>query len=198
MRTHAYGSAARVVVGCLLGLGLASCGKTRQTEMSRADTIPSGSTAPPSTASRPGIRFDPAALRPGTPVGELVTESVAARRTPIDSTYVGVARFRGQMRLSGWTLRNPDPDLYEVAICFEADSASATRMPRWSGDERRPWFCFGNRADAARALGPPSEGVPATIVIERLTINRGLSDEVNSAWFVLLVRGGPAESRPAG
>jgi hypothetical protein len=108
---------------------------------------------------------------------------------------VGVARFRGQIELSGWTLRNPDPDLYDVAICFEADSASESRLPRWSGDERRPWFCFGNRADAARAVGPPSEGVPATIVVERFTIHRGLSDQVNSARFVRLVRGGPAASR---
>jgi hypothetical protein len=83
-------------------------------------------------------------------------------------------------------------------VCFEADSASASRLPRWSGDERRSWFCFGNRHDATRALGPASDGVPATIVIERFTINRGLSDQVNSAWFVQLVRGGPAGSRPAG
>ena len=190
---------ARVAAGvCLLGLALAACGEERQTETSRVATIRSATTASLAAPSQPGIRFDPVALRPGTPVGELVAESVDARRTPLDSSYVGVARFRGRMRLSGWTLRNPDPDLYDVAVCFEADSASASRLPRWSGDERRPWFCFGNRHDAARALGPASEGVPATIVIERFTINRGLSDQVNSAWFVQLVRGGPAGSRPAG
>ena len=182
---------------CLLGLALAACGEERQTETSRANTIRSATTASLASPSRPGIRFDPVALRPGTPVGELVVESVDARRTPIDSSYVGVARFRGRVRLSGRTLRNPDPELHDVAICFEADSASASRLPRWLGDERRPWFCFGNRQDAARALGPASEGVPATIVIERFTINRGLSDQVNSAWFVQLVRGGRAESRPA-
>jgi hypothetical protein len=39
-------------------------------------------------------------------------------------------------------------------------------------------------------LGPPSEGVPATIVIDQFTIHRGHSDEVNSARFVRLVRRG--------
>ena len=71
---------------------------------------------------------------------------------------------------------------------------SAARLPRWLGDERRPWFCFENRDAAARALGPPSEGVQATIVIERFTIHRGGSDEVNSASFVRLVRGGPTSA----
>ena len=133
---------------------------------------------------RPGIRFDPATLRPGTRVGSLVAESVEARRTVVDSTFVGIARFRGQIELTGKTLRHPDVDLAKIAICFEADSASASLLPRWTGDERRPWFCFVNQADAARALGPPSEGVPATIVVDAFTIHRGLSDQVNSARFL--------------
>lgn len=140
---------------------------------------------------RPGIRFDPSRLRRGTSVGTLTADSVEARRTPVNSTFVGTARFRGSIEVSGWTLRHPDPDLYRVVTCFEGDSASAARLPRWTGDERRAWFCFSNRVDAARALGPPSEGVPATIVIDQFTIHRGLSDEVNSARFVRLVRRGP-------
>ena len=111
-------------------------------------------------------------------------DSIIARRTAFDSTYVGLARFSGRITLSGWTLRNPDADLRNTEICFEADSASASRLPRWSGDERRPWFCLVNRAEAQRALGPPSEGVRATIIVEQFTIHRGLSDEVNSARFV--------------
>lgn len=141
--------------------------------------------------SRPGIRFDPSKARPGTRVGALVIDSIDARRTAVDSTYVGSARFRGSMELSGWTLRHPDPDLYRMVTCFEADSTSAAHLPRWSADERRAWFCFVNRPEAARALGPPSEGVPATIIIDRFTIHRGLSDEVNTARFVRLVRRGP-------
>lgn len=133
--------------------------------------------------TRPGIRFDPSASRRGTRVGSLTIDSIVVRRA-MDSTQVGTAHFRGEIALSGWTMRHPDPDLHRVVTCFEADSASASRLPRWSGDERRPWFCFSNRASAARALGPPSEGVPVTIVVDQFTIHRGLSDEVNSARFV--------------
>lgn len=146
-------------------------------------------------APRPGIRFDPGTLRAGAPIGALVLDSIAASRTVVDSTYVGLARFRGALELSGTTFRHPDPDAQ--AVCFEAESASAARMPRWAGDERRPWFCFENRTEAAQALGPPGEGVGATLVIDRFTIYRGLTDEVNSARFVRLVRGG-APARPAG
>ena len=133
--------------------------------------------------TRPGIRFDPSASRRGTRVGSLTIDSIVVRRA-MDSTQGGTARFRGEFALSGWTMRHPDPDLHRVVTCFEADSASASRLPRWSGDERRPWFCFSNRASTARALGPPSEGVPVTIVVDQFTIHRGLSDEVNSARFV--------------
>ena len=108
--------------------------------------------------------------------------------TPADSTYVGIARFRGEIELSGRTFRHPDADLGGVAPCFEADSASAAKLPRWAGDERRPWFCFVNRADATRALGPPGNEREATIVIDGFTIHRGLSDQVNEARLVRVVR----------
>jgi len=161
---------------------------------------PSPDATPPADAAsteaaRPGIRFDPGTLRPGARIGTLVVDSVEARRSVVDSTYVGLARFRGALELSGRTLRHPDPD--SRATCFEADAASAARMPRWSGDERRAWFCFENGTEAAQALGPPSEGVEATLVVDRFTIHRGLTDEVNSARFVRLVRGGAA-ARPTG
>ena len=136
---------------------------------------------------RPGIRFDPADVRRGTRIGTLSIDSIEFRRA-MDSTLVGTARFRGEIALGGWTMRHPDPDAYRAVTCFEADSASAAQLPRWAGDERRPWFCFSNRTEAARALGPPSEGVRATIVIDRFTIHRGMSDEVNSARFLRRLR----------
>ncbi len=145
----------------------------------------------PHGTPRPGIRFDPAKLHRGMSVGSLVADSVAASVALTDLSYVGTARFNGEIQLKGWTLRHPDPDLHRVVTCFEADSSSAARLPRWAGDERRTWFCFSNRAEAARALGPPSEGVPATIVVDEFTIYRGLSDEVNSSRLVRLVRRGP-------
>ena len=137
---------------------------------------------------RPGVRFDPAKVRRGSTVGELVVDSIVARQAAADTVFVGTARFRGAIELSGWTMRHPDPDAYRVVTCFEADSASAARLPRWAGDERRAWFCFSNRAAAAQALGPPSAGVPATIVVDQFTIHRGLSDEVNSVRLIRRVR----------
>jgi hypothetical protein len=147
----------------------------------------------PQIAPRPGIRFDPSTLRKGTSVGALVLDSIVVHQAVVESTHVGTARFRGEIQLRGWTMRHPDPDAYRVFTCFEADSSSAARLPRWSGDERRAWFCFSNRTEAAQALGPPSEGVPATIVVDQFTIHRGLSDEVNSARFVRIVRPGRDE-----
>jgi hypothetical protein len=111
-------------------------------------------------------------------------DSIAVR-TAIDSTRVGTAWFRGEVELSGAKLRHFDSDV--DALCFEADSASAARLPRWDGDERRAWFCFSNRRAAQAALGTPGDSARATIVIDRLTIHRGLSDEVNSARFVRAV-----------
>ena len=157
----------------------------RQAGNAAIDVLPHGT-------PRPGIHFDPAELKRGMRVGSLTLDSIYSQLTVVDSTRVGMARFRGEIELSGWTLRNPDPDLYRQLTCFEADSSSAARLPRWKGDERRAWFCFSNRVEAARALGPPSEGVPATIVIDQFTIHRGLSDEVNSARLVKLVRRGPS------
>ena len=145
------------------------------------DVVPHGT-------PRPGIRFDPSRVKSGTSVGTLVVDSIVARQAVADSTYVGTARFRGSIELSGWTMRHPDPDAYRVVTCFEADSSSAARLPRWEGDERRAWFCFSNRVEAAQALGPPSEGIPATVVIDQFSIHRGLSDEVNSARLIRTVR----------
>jgi hypothetical protein len=176
---------------------LLACGEVRE-EIPRADTIPLVVPDTQRRALRPGVRFDPALLQPGARVGELIVQAVDVHQTAVDSSHVGTVRFIGAIELSGLTLRHPDADLANVALCFEADSTSASRLPRWSGDERRPWFCFENRAEAARALGAPSEGVSATLVVERFTIHRSLSDAVNSARFVRLLRGGRMSSRPPG
>ena len=142
---------------------------------------------------RPGIRFNPSTLRRGARIGTLFVDSIDAHRAIADSAWTGTVWFRGAIELSGWTLRHPEPDLYRVLTCFEADSMSAAQLPRWSGDERRAWFCFSNRAEAARALGPPSEGVPATIVVGEFTIHRSPPDVVNSARLLRLVRRGSGQ-----
>ena len=146
----------------------------------------------PGTA-RPGIRFDPSILRRGNRIGTLFVDSIDVHRAIDDSTWTGTVRFRGEIALNGWTLRHPEPDLYRVLTCFEADSASAAQLPRWSGDERRAWFCFSNRAEAARTLGPPSEGIPATIIVDEFTIHRSPPDVVNSVRLLRLVRRGSAD-----
>ena len=133
----------------------------------------------------PGVPFDPEALKPGDRVGTLVVDSRDVRLA-LDSIWVGTVRFRGELTLDGRTMRHPDSDV--VAHCFEADSVSAAGIPRWAGDQRRPWFCFSNPDAAAGTLGPASEGGTATIVIDEFTIHRGLSDEVNSARFVRAIR----------
>jgi hypothetical protein len=143
---------------------------------------------PHADPARPGIRFDPSQLQPGDTIGVLVAESVAAERTIVDSSYVGVARFSGEAEITGWTMRHFESDMRDVSMCFEADSASAATLPRWSQDERRPWFCFENETEARRELGAPSDSVPARIVIDRFTIHRGLSDQVNSARLVRVIR----------
>ena len=138
---------------------------------------------PPEETPAPslGVEFDPLRARPGDRVGELVLDSLEVRRA-MDSTTVGLARFSGSLTLTGMPMRHPDSDVRTV--CFEADRASASRMPRWAGDLRRPWFCFTNLDSAQRVLPSPDQHQRATIVIERFTIHRGLSDEVNAARLV--------------
>lgn len=135
------------------------------------------------TLSGPGIRFDASALRAGMRVGELTVESLTVRRA-IDSSWVGTARFSGELTLSGRFVSHPDSDIR--ALCFEADSASAARMPRWGGDSRRPWLCFEKAGTKPTPPVPPFD-VQATVVIDRFTIHRGLSDEVNSARLLRVV-----------
>jgi hypothetical protein len=166
---------------------LGGCSETPRTESGAGDTI-TNQTAPSPVPERQltgnrvaGIRFDPTAVAAGAKVGAMTLDSIAVR-TAFDSTRVGTAWFSGSVELSGAKLRHFDAD--SDGLCFEADSASAARLPRWQGDERRSWFCFTNRRAAQAALGPPGDSARATVVIDRLTIHRGMSDEVNSARFV--------------
>ncbi len=132
--------------------------------------------------ARPGIRFDPGTLRPGARVGSLVVQGVEARRA-VDGSWVGTARFAGELKLTGRRRPHRDPEL--GAVCFEADEASAAALPRWPADTRLPWFCFDD-AEAARRLLPDAaaEAHPLTAIVDGFTIHRGLSDEVNAAHLV--------------
>lgn len=182
---------------------IVACGDASRTETRSVDSA-TPAPAPPKTVGNSwvltgndvaGIVFSPTKIRIGERVGELTLESIEVRATP-DLTRVGTARFRGEVVLSGATLRHPEADLRERDLCFEADSVSAARMPRWAGDERRAWFCFENQAEAQRLLGPPSEGTNATIIVDRFNIHRGLTDEVNSARLRRVAKPGLAHMAP--
>ena len=190
----------RHTVVLLLVLTIAACDRTKgdrvpDTAGARlADTQPQSA---PSSVYQPdpdsagdrlarlGAVFDPGRVRPGDTIAGLVVERIAAHHTPMDSTLVGAAGFRGEIELAGATIRHPEADATKD-VCFDADSASAARLPRWAGDRRRAWFCFSNATAAARALGPPRTEWPAHIVISHFVIHRGLTDEVNAAQFVRL------------
>jgi hypothetical protein len=126
---------------------------------------------------RLGVVFDPFAVRPGDRVAglEVATTDV---RIALDSSPVGTIAFRGELELSGRRIPHFDADLASRSVCFEADSVSAMRLPRWRGDRRRPWFCFENPSEAE------SSGEIVRITIDKFTIHRGVSDQVNSARFV--------------
>jgi hypothetical protein len=172
----------RLIFGAVMVVG---CSEKPSTQTSDSNSPANPRPAVPArvlTGNRvAGIRFDPTAVATGTKLGAMTLDSIAVR-TAFDSTRVGTAWFSGSVELSGAKLRHFDSDV--DALCFEADSASAARLPRWEGDERRSWFCFSNRRAAQAVLGPPGDSARATVVIDRLTIHRGMSDEVNSARFV--------------
>ena len=145
---------------------------------SAVDTIPR-------PAAVPVVEFDPITTHAGDMVMALNVDSIAAQRTP-SGEIVGMARFSGSVLLSGHTFQHPDGADYRFP-CFEADSASARRLPRWAGDTRRPWFCFENGDEATKQFGGAAAGIPATIRVTRFTIHRNLSDAVNSARLIEIV-----------
>lgn len=168
-----------VVIAVIVVAG--SCGR-RDSSRSSDTAVPAPETAATQRPYRPGVRFDPTRVKPGDVVAGLVVDSVALRRA-YDSTLLGDVRFRGEVALSGRTMRHPDHPDYRV-VCFEADSSSGERLPRWQGDERRPWFCFDNRALAERQLAAPGVERDAAVIVDRFTIHVGMSDEVNEARLV--------------
>jgi hypothetical protein len=128
--------------------------------------------------------FDPATIKAGDTIVGLVVQNIERQRTPLGD-WVGSARFTGTLTLSGHTFSHPDGADYPYP-CFEADSASAQRLPRWVGDQRRSWLCFAN-AQAARARLGTSPGRLATIRVDSFTVHRNLSDAVNSARLIAVI-----------
>jgi hypothetical protein len=192
---------ASMVVLSVMACDLSGSDRVPDTSSPRRVATQAPSSAPqtdPDTAglrrARLGVVFDPSRVRAGDTIAGLVVERIVANHTVMDSTLVGTAAFSGRIELAGATVRHPEADATKD-VCFEADSASAARLPRWAGDRRRAWFCFSNASAAARALGPPRTERPAHIVISNFVIHRGLTDEVNAARFVRLAGVDSARAR---
>jgi hypothetical protein len=176
----------------LLAVAVTGCGPEQSNAELQNDTARGAAAsahADPDTAgarrARTGVVFDPTTVRRGDTVGSLTVSNITFQ-TALDSTVLGSARFAGQLALTGKSLRHHDyPEVQSV--CFEADSVSAEKMPRWSGDRRRAWFCFTNTSYAARNLAQPGLEKPAEILVDSFTINRGASDEVNTATLVRVI-----------
>ena len=163
----------------------AACGRDmREPDPRAADRAPApaaDSAAAQRTWEHLGVPFDPESLRVGDTVAGLRVARLRFERA-YDSSAVGSVWFAGTLRLRGRTMRHPDEGY--TGPCFEADSASAERLPRWKGDRRRPWFCFENPADATARLGPASAPRAAEITVDRFTAHRNLSDAVNEGRLV--------------
>ncbi len=120
----------------------------------------------------------------------LQVRSVDLSPAPVigDSVYVGTVAFSGEVTLSGTT--RPHPDHPEVSlVCFDVDEATAARVPRMQGDERRVWFCFSNQEEAIRSLGPPGSRGHATIVVDDYRTVYHFTDVFDTARLVRVVEG---------
>jgi hypothetical protein len=164
----------------LLVAALAVLGGCRPSPDAKGDAGP----GPAETAGpQPPLSFDPANIREGLLVGGLRVDSADVAWSEELREWVGSVRFAGDVRLAGTTI--VDSAGGAARACFEADSASASYLPRWPGDERRSWFCFENADTARRLLGAAATSSRAvTIVVNRFTTLRAQTDAVNSAWLV--------------
>jgi hypothetical protein len=131
-------------------------------------------------------RFDAGRLRAGDPVLDLTVANIEVEPAPAPHTgYVGSVEFRGRVTVSGRYRGHPDyPEPGADLVCFFVNGETAARLPRFREDERYPWFCFTNRAQAAERLGPPdTEGV-ATVVIDGYRTERRFTDVFDTATLV--------------
>lgn len=133
-------------------------------------------------------RFDPTGIQVGDRVLGLTVTRQDLSHAPAmgDSVYVGSVEFSGELTVSGSYRSHPDyPEVQ--ALCFDVDGASAVRVPRMRGDERRVWFCFTNQQEAVRALGSAHSEGRATIVIDEYRTVRQFTDVFDTARLVRVV-----------
>lgn len=96
----------------------------------------------------------------------------------------------GEITLEGTYERRTDAYSRQVlgdAVCFFPSERFERLVPRQAGDERRVWFCFSNRADAAKALAIPPRARAcgargtATIAISGYAVSKGGGESVDTA-----------------
>lgn len=159
-----------------------------------AEGVQAGAAAGADSANLPGsgtsgLRFDPATVSPGRRVGDfLVAEAALIQATALPGKpYTGRVRFSGSLELTGKLVANPNPERH--APCFEADAASAARLPRMMGDTRRAIICFQNDDRARELTGSMQPPAPATVNIREFVSSYSYTDEVNSAFLIELYPG---------
>ena len=135
-----------------------------------------------------GLLIEPYRIAAGDSIGPLRVRR-ADVQAAYDSTPVGTIALEGRLELTGFVVNHPEPDL--DAMCFEAEPVSATTLPKWYGDTRRPWFCFENVKDARRKLSPLVSGRMYTVIISDFTIHKGMSDQVNGARLDTVLKHSP-------
>jgi hypothetical protein len=184
---------AAALVILVAGIFLSACGAGDPAD----DTLAQDTSSVPlsgGAAVPPENRFDPTTIRPGTEFLGLTVTSANVSRSVTDESYIGDVRFAGDIELVG--RYHPHFDYPEnQAKCFSVAETSVPKLPRWPDDERRVWFCFENQEFAIRELGAAGTSGDATIVVRRYMTVRSMSDVVDEAELVSVVRRGTA---PAG
>ena len=114
--------------------------------------------------------------------------------------------YTGTVVLTGSVERWTDKETLELTgdkLCFAPEGASALLVPR-EADARGPWFCFSNKATAARALGFPARTAKtscgyravATVVVGNYVVNRQESEVSDMASLLSVKARGALEAIP--
>lgn len=110
-----------------------------------------------------------------------------------------------ELELQGTYERRTDAYSRQVlgdAVCFVVDERSEKRLPRPADDERRPWFCFTNAAQAMKAFALPAgrKGCglrgTATITVSAYAVARADGEAVDRARLERVVSKGAPRPIP--
>ena len=128
-----------------------------------------------------GYVFDPSNVRVGDTIAGLRVKAADVQRAA-DGDWVGTVRFEGEVQVAG-ALR-PHPSEEVDALCFFVEETHRARLPRFTEDQRRPWFCFSNQAEAREMVRAIPEGGTVELIIDQFTYHFAHTDVVNGARLV--------------